>query len=270
MKNEELKMAEVIDASDRKVIPMYIETNIQNVIINEEELLVVSSRDIAEALGKQHKNVIRDLDNIIATGVCSDLSQPKIISSTYTHPQNGQEYREYLLTKDGFTLYMFNIQGHNNFKLAYIDKFNEMEAKIKNKQEHYFDNLSTEMKTILMLDIKHQENKKRIKDVRNDLEDFKDNAPLFNIECEELQAEVKRIALKVLGGKNANAYKHRPTSVKVFKDIQRQLKREFNVNKYKAIKRKDLEKAKEILKEYKLPVYLKEEVELLNNQITRI
>ena len=39
--------------------------------------------------------------------------------------------KEYLLTKDGFTLYMFNIQGHNDFKMAYINKFNEMEKQLK-------------------------------------------------------------------------------------------------------------------------------------------
>ena len=43
-----------------------------------------------------------------------------------------RKYREYLLTKDGFTLYMFNIQGYNDFKWAYIQKFNEMEAALAN------------------------------------------------------------------------------------------------------------------------------------------
>lgn len=42
-----------------------------------------------------------------------------------------REYKEYLLTKDGFTMYMFNIQGYNDFKLAYINKFNEMAEKLK-------------------------------------------------------------------------------------------------------------------------------------------
>ena len=45
--------------------------------------------------------------------------------------RNGKRNREYLLTKDGFTLYMFNIQGHNDFKMAYINKFNEMENQLK-------------------------------------------------------------------------------------------------------------------------------------------
>lgn len=87
---------------------------------------VVSSRVVAEQLGKEHKNVIRDLENILSSSDVSHL----IIASTY-RAKTGT-YKEYLLTKDGFTLYMFNIQGHNDFKLAYINKFNEMENFIRN------------------------------------------------------------------------------------------------------------------------------------------
>lgn len=243
-----------------------IDININKINLGGEEINVVSSRDIAEELNRNHRDVLKSIDEIIGDDSVRKSSQPLIIPSTYIHPQNKQEYREYLLTKDGFTLYMFNIQGHNDFKMAYINKFNEMEQIIKNKQD-YFAKLSPEMKAILNLDIKAQEQDKKIKAVDDDLQEFKNNAPLFNSECDELQAEVKKVALKMLGGKNSQAYKYRSTATKVFTDIQHQLKREFDVSKYKAIKRKDLNKAKEILNEYKLPTYLREEVELINNQV---
>lgn len=98
-------------------------------IENKNGELYVSSRDIAKGLDKQHKNVLRDLDNILISD-CSNLSR-QIIKSTYIN-ERGKEYREYLLTKDGFTLYMFNIQGYNDFKMAYINKFNEMEQALRN------------------------------------------------------------------------------------------------------------------------------------------
>ncbi|WP_418566425.1 Rha family transcriptional regulator [Peptacetobacter sp.] len=251
-------------ANEVELVPMgNIDVNINKINLGGEEINVVSSRDIAKELNKRHDHVVRDIDNIVENGVSPNLGKPIIISSTYIHPQNGQEYREYLLTKDGFTLYMFNIQGHNDFKMAYINKFNEMEQALRNP----FKNMSKEMQSIWLLDIKAQEQDKKIKAVDDDLQDFKNNAPLFNSECDELQAEVKKVALRMLGGKNAPAYKYRPTATKVFTDIQHQLKREFDVARYKAIKRKDLEKAKEILREYRLPTYLKEEVELINNQV---
>ncbi|ADO82812.1 Rha family transcriptional regulator [Ilyobacter polytropus] len=93
---------------------------------NKDYGLVVSSRVVAEQLGKRHDNVMRDLEGILTT---SDL-RGLIIHSEYKGG-NGQMRKEYFLTKDGFILYMFNIQGHNDFKLAYINKFNEMEKQLK-------------------------------------------------------------------------------------------------------------------------------------------
>lgn len=98
-------------------------------IENQEDLgLVVSSRVIAQGLGKRHSDVLESLDNILENGDFRSLC----ISSTYRVEGQKREYKEYLLTKDGFILYMFNIQGYNDFKMAYINKFNEMENALKN------------------------------------------------------------------------------------------------------------------------------------------
>ena len=107
---------------------------------NPQYGVVVSSRKVAEGLGKKHYHVMRDLDQILENSNLSSLENPdldflknsdikaNIIPATYTVANQKRKYREYFLTKDGFTLYMFNIQGYNNFKWAYIQKFNEMEA----------------------------------------------------------------------------------------------------------------------------------------------
>ncbi len=89
---------------------------------------VVSSRTVAEELERQHQHVKRDLEKILMSPNVDAL----IIPSQYKDSR-GRTQNEYLLTKDGFTLYMFNIQGHNDFKMAYINKFNEMEQQIQNR-----------------------------------------------------------------------------------------------------------------------------------------
>lgn len=99
-------------------------------IENNSELgPVVSSRTVAKELERTHKNVIRDLEQILESSNVSSL----IIPSSYKVEGQKRSYKEYLLTKDGFTLYMFNIQGHNDFKMAYINKFNEMENALQSK-----------------------------------------------------------------------------------------------------------------------------------------
>ncbi|MBE7356683.1 phage regulatory protein/antirepressor Ant [Staphylococcus haemolyticus] len=104
-------------------------------IENNSELgAVVSSRVVAEELERRHDHVKRDLENILKSQ--SPNLGSEIIPNTYKS-ERGREYNEYLLTKDGFTLYMFNIQGHNDFKMAYINKFNEMERQISQPVASY-------------------------------------------------------------------------------------------------------------------------------------
>ncbi|WP_053033158.1 phage antirepressor KilAC domain-containing protein [Staphylococcus haemolyticus] len=97
-------------------------------IENNSELgAVVSSRIVANEIKRRHGDVIEGLEAMISeNGNLRSL----IIPSTYKVKGQKRSYKEYLLTKDGFTLYMFNIQGHNDFKMAYINKFNEMERQI--------------------------------------------------------------------------------------------------------------------------------------------
>lgn len=97
---------------------------------NSKYGLVVSSRVIAKELEKRHDHVIRDLEKILETPNVGSL----IIPSFYRTQGQKREYKEYLLTKDGFTLYMFNIQGYQDFKLAYINRFNEMEKLIHHQE----------------------------------------------------------------------------------------------------------------------------------------
>ena len=70
---------------------------------------------------------LESIDKILENGDYRSLC----ISTTYKVEGQKREYKEYLLTKDGFTMYMFNIQGYNDFKLAYINKFNEMAEQLK-------------------------------------------------------------------------------------------------------------------------------------------
>lgn len=113
-----------IDWVTSEVLPSKGETMNLVKIENKNGINVVSSRVIAKQLGKMHKHVLESLENIIKNS-SADISA-LFIESSYT-ASNGKKNKEYLLTKDGFTLYMFNIQGYNDFKMAYINEFNRME-----------------------------------------------------------------------------------------------------------------------------------------------
>ena len=93
--------------------------------------LVVSSRVVAKGLGRRHDHILRDIDVILETPNLGSL----IFPSKYKAENQKRTYKEYLLTKDGFILYMFNIQGHNEFKIKYINEFNRMEKLLREEEE---------------------------------------------------------------------------------------------------------------------------------------
>lgn len=116
-------------------------------------ILVTTSRNVAQVFGKEHKNVLRDIENVIAqlpkkesSDLSSGLNKPFVqtsdltfglfISSVYKTEPNGRDYPEYLITKDGLTLLVMGYTGEKAmaFKLAYIQRFNEMEAILKEQQ----------------------------------------------------------------------------------------------------------------------------------------
>jgi len=114
--------------------------------------LVVSSRVVAEQIGKRHGDVINQIRRILT----DDNVRSLIIDNEY-RDKKGELRTEYLLTKDGFTLYMFNIQGHQEFKMNYINKFNEMEDHIKNQTLKL---PTTYKEALLELVAKEEENEK--------------------------------------------------------------------------------------------------------------
>jgi len=126
--------------------------------------------------------------------------------------------------------------------------------------KHQMPVLSKELQAIFALDQKTVEIDKRITD-------FENNMPLFNVECKELQAIVRKKGLESLGGYKSPAYKDNSIRGKIYSDIQRQLKREFGVCRYEAIKRVQLKIAKTIIEAYRAPIVLQDEIKLSNNQV---
>ena len=88
-----------------------------------------NSRIVAEIFGKEHKHVLRDIK---ALDIPEDFAASNFALGSY-RDANNQERPMYDMTKDGFT---FLVMGYNGakaagFKIAYINRFNEMEASLR-------------------------------------------------------------------------------------------------------------------------------------------
>lgn len=92
--------------------------------------------------------------------------------------------------------------------------------------------------------------------------------PLLPIEAEEIVRAVKKKGIEVLGTKQSPAYKDRGLRQKVYNDIYSNLKHNFNdVRSYKAMRRRDAEKAVQVVNNYNPPLFLSELIQQANAQI---
>ena len=107
----------------------------------------------------------------------------------------------------------------------------------------------------------------RIDKVDKDLQEFKADMPLLALECQRITRAKNQKVVPLMGGKNAPAYKNKSLMHKVYSDVDAQLRREFGVNTYKAIKRNQCDLAVKIIEDYILPMYLKEEIDAENAQM---
>ncbi len=139
----------------------------------------------------------------------------------------------------------------------------------------YFINCEKKLKTVKKLSPMElmelqfkvlKEHKEKITQVENRVDKLEEDMPLFQIDCKEIQALVRKKGIEALGGYRSIAYNDNSLRGKVYSDIQQQIRREFGVLRYEAIKRSQLEMAKEIIINYKVPLVLENEIKLLNDQ----
>ena len=104
--------------------------NLNLVSINNNQV-VVSSRQVADNFGKQHKDVLESIRGILA----AENSATKFFyESTFTN--RGKQYPEYLMNRDGFSLLVMGFTGEKalEWKVKYINAFNAMEQELRNKE----------------------------------------------------------------------------------------------------------------------------------------
>lgn len=93
--------------------------------VNKEDVTVVTSLDVAETFEKRHADVLRDIEHL----QCSEEFTQRNFALTSYKDASGKSNKEYLITRDGFTILVMGYTGEKamRFKEAYIKQFNAME-----------------------------------------------------------------------------------------------------------------------------------------------
>lgn len=226
---------------------------------NKKAMLV---KDIAEIHNRDLKDINRNINNNIKRFRADvDILDLKNGDFDSLLQEIGFSKRDISISNN---IYLLSERGYS--KLLKILEDDVAWEQYEKLVDGYFNmraeipKMSKELQAIFMLDGKQQQ-------LEHEVKDLKDNMPLFNIDCEELQKEVRKMGIRVLGGKGSSAYRDKSIRTKVYSDIQHQIKRQFGLNSYKAIKRSQMDIAKEIIEKYEVPFALKNEIELANSQM---
>lgn len=133
---------------------------------------VTTSLQVAEDFDKQHKHVIRDIENLAAQNWAT---KNMFIEGQYEN--RGKRYKMYYMNRDGFTLLAMGFTGKEalQFKLKYIDAFNQMEQRLASPQADY--TLPTNFKEALYMLAESVDENDRLKE---QIEDDREKVVLAN------------------------------------------------------------------------------------------
>ena len=199
---------------------------------------VASSRQIAESFGKEHKHVLTAIRQILA----AENSATKFFHET-AFEYRGQKFPEYLMNRDGFSLLVMGFTGKAalEWKLKYIQAFNEMEKKLNAPQ---MPKLSKEMQALFLLDDRTQKQEQRLTALENTMTvDYNQQRVL--------RKSISRSVICALGDENAPAYIDNHVRSKVYSECNHDVQDWFRVNSVGNIPRKRFDEAVEYIQRWK-------------------
>lgn len=235
----------------------------------------ISDKTVAEIHGMEVWNVrARITDNIkrfTECVDCIDIKQRLYEAKTL----ETKEYLIALLTELGYAkqsitqaehIYILSERGYAKL-IKIMDT--DLAWKIHNKLiDEYFELREwKKLSAIEQLKLQGQalmEVDEKIDSVKEDLQQFKMDMPILGIEIDKITAAVKRRGVAVLGGKESAAYHDKSIRARVYGDIYKELKRQFGVATYKAIKRNECDDAIAVIDAYEVPLVLGKEISALN------
>lgn len=223
--------------------------NVRTMMIDNEPWFV--GKDVATALGYANPK----------NAVPMHVSEEDKLSTQIEY--SGQRREVTVINESGLYALIFGS------KLDSAKKFkrwvtNEVLPSIR-KTGGYQMPITTDEK-IMLLAQGHTELKQEIDEVKSDLATLKRDLPILPIEESRITTAVKKRGVDVMGGQASNAYRNKNLRAKVYSNIYANLKYNFGVKSYKAIKRSQVEEAITIINNYKPPFHLVETIDSWNAQ----
>jgi Rha family phage regulatory protein len=239
-----------------------MEELMDNELINTSAIETIDSREVAEMVDMEHKNLLSKIRKYVEILDGSKLSSPQFfVPSTYVNNQN-KEQPCYLLTKKGCEMVANKLTGEKGviFTAKYVNRFAEMEQKIK---------LPKTDREILFLSVKVQEQTAQRVDVLEEkVTALEETTTINSSQQYTLERIAKTTVISALGGIDSRAYQL--MSRKLFSNIWRDYKKYFKLGSYRDTLKTDYENAKNYLESWSPEVNISLKIKEYNSQLSMI
>lgn len=230
-------------------------------VIMHDKQVVTTSLVLAEVFEKKHQHVLRDIDAL------KDVSNFGQMFFESNEPDSyGRNRRIYFMNRDGFTLIAMGYTGSKamEFKLKYIEAFNQMEKKIKEETQFRLPTNLAEMSTMFYSVMKDQD--KKIEEQNEKVNFLMNLSGLTSPRNKELTKARNKKIIQVCGGSESNSYQDRSLRSKLYNELFKSYRHRFDVNQYVDTPMKRFDEAKEYINNWYPPFELKDEIKKTNAQ----
>lgn len=239
-----------------------MEELMDNELINTSAIETIDSREVAEMVDMEHKNLLSKIRKYVEILDGSKLSSPQFfVPSTYVNNQN-KEQPCYLLTKKGCEMVANKLTGEKGviFTAKYVNRFAEMEQKIK---------IPKTDREILFLSVKVQEETAQRVDVLEEkVSSLEKSTTIDSSQQQILEKIAKATVIRTLGGFDSRAYQL--MSRKIFSNIWRDYKNYFKLGSYRDTLKIDYENAKSYLESWAPEINTRLKIKEYNSQLSMV
>lgn len=232
-----------------------------NQLINASATETIDSREVAEMVGIQHKDLLKKVRNYQQILESAKLRpQDFFIPNTYKVENNNKTYECYLLTKKGCEMVANKLTGEKGviFTAKYVNRFAEMEQKIK---------IPKTDREILFLSVKVQEETAQRVDVLEEkVSSLEKSTTIDSSQQNTLERIAKATVIRTLGGVDSRAYQL--MSRKIFSNIWRDYKNYFKLGSFRDTLKTEFENAKEYLESWSPEVNVSLKIKEYNSQLS--
>ena len=231
-------------------------------VIMHDQQAVTTSLKVAEIFEKKHQHVMESIRKLT---VENSTVRKMFVEDSYLNSRN-QQQPMYYMNRDGFTLLAMGFTGSKamEFKLKYIEAFNQMEKKIKEETQFRLPTNLNEMSTMFYSVMKDQD--KKIEEQSEKVNFLMNLSGLTSPRNKELTKARNKKVIQVCGGSESNSYQDKSLRSKLYNELFKSYRHRFDVNQYVDTPMKRFDEAKEYINNWYPPFELKDEIEKANAQ----